>query len=118
MAAQWGRAGAGVGPCRLAASRGPAGAPAGQTRRAAWLEAAARAGKWGDRAGGTAAWPCPTHARAGAAPDAGLKYQDIVMGKGQTPRVGFQAVVNYVALTPAGRVFDSSLDKGKPYDIR
>jgi len=47
-----------------------------------------------------------------------LKYQDIVMGKGQTPRVGFQAVVNYVALTPAGRVFDSSLDKGKPYDIR
>lgn len=29
-----------------------------------------------------------------------------------------QVVVHYVAMTPTGRVFDSSLDKGKPYDIR
>jgi hypothetical protein len=29
-----------------------------------------------------------------------------------------QVVVNYDARTPAGRVFDSSVEKGKPYDIR
>lgn len=29
-----------------------------------------------------------------------------------------QVVVHYVAMTPNLRVFDSSLDKGKPYDIR
>ena len=29
-----------------------------------------------------------------------------------------QVVADYVAMTPDGRVFDSSLDKGRPYDIR
>ena len=29
-----------------------------------------------------------------------------------------QVVVNYVAMTAKGQVFDSSLDKGRPYDIR
>ena len=29
-----------------------------------------------------------------------------------------QVVVNYVAMTPELRVFDNSLQKGKPYDIR
>ena len=29
-----------------------------------------------------------------------------------------QVVANYVAKTPQGKIFDSSLDKGKPYDIR
>jgi hypothetical protein len=32
--------------------------------------------------------------------------------------VAVQVVVNYDAMTPAGRVFDSSVEKGKPYDIR
>ncbi|KAG2453426.1 hypothetical protein HYH02_001649 [Chlamydomonas schloesseri] len=48
----------------------------------------------------------------------GLKYKDIVVGSGPTPPVGFQVVAHYVAMTPNLRVFDSSLDKGKPYDIR
>lgn len=48
----------------------------------------------------------------------GLQYKDLVEGKGPNPPVGFQVVVNYVAMTPNGRVFDSSVDKGKPYDIR
>ncbi|KAG2438706.1 hypothetical protein HXX76_005252 [Chlamydomonas incerta] len=48
----------------------------------------------------------------------GLKYKDIVVGNGPTPPVGFQVVAHYVAMTPNLRVFDSSLDKGKPYDIR
>lgn len=48
----------------------------------------------------------------------GLKYKEIAEGKGTTPPVGYQVVVNYVAMTPQGKVFDSSLEKGKPYDIR
>ncbi|KXZ51237.1 hypothetical protein GPECTOR_13g724 [Gonium pectorale] len=48
----------------------------------------------------------------------GLKYKDIVKGSGPSPPVGFQVVANYVAMTPNLRVFDSSLEKGKPYDIR
>lgn len=48
----------------------------------------------------------------------GLKYKDIVVGSGPSPPVGYQVVVNYIAMTPEGRVFDSSLDRGTPYDIR
>ncbi|PNH12723.1 Peptidyl-prolyl cis-trans isomerase FKBP16-3, chloroplastic [Tetrabaena socialis] len=48
----------------------------------------------------------------------GLKFKDIITGTGPSPPVGFQVVANYVAMTPTLRVFESSLDKGKPYDIR
>lgn len=34
------------------------------------------------------------------------------------PALPFQVVVDYVAMTSKGKVFDSSLEKGKPYDIR
>ena len=29
-----------------------------------------------------------------------------------------QVVVDYVAMTPSGKVFDSSLTRGAPYDVR
>eukprot|EP00884_Botryococcus_braunii_P009229 jgi/Botrbrau1/18307/Bobra.0179s0036.1 len=48
----------------------------------------------------------------------GLKFKEIRVGKGPSPPVGYQVVVNYVAMTPNGRVFDSSLNRGFPYDIR
>ncbi|KAK9866759.1 hypothetical protein WJX84_002061 [Apatococcus fuscideae] len=48
----------------------------------------------------------------------GLKYKDIVTGKGPEPPVGYQVVANYVAMTPQGKIFDSSLDRGSPYDFR
>lgn len=48
----------------------------------------------------------------------GLKYKDIVVGGGPAPPVGYQVTVDYVALTPQGKVFDSSLEKGRPYDVR
>jgi len=47
-----------------------------------------------------------------------LQYREIQPGTGAAPPVGFQVVVDYVAYTDKGRVFDSSLEKGKPYDIR
>lgn len=48
----------------------------------------------------------------------GLKYKDIIVGKGPSPPTGYQVTAHYVAMTPNGRVFDSSLDRGFPYDIR
>lgn len=48
----------------------------------------------------------------------GLAYQDIVVGTGATPVKGFQVTVNYVAMNAEGRSFDSSIEKGMPYDIR
>lgn len=48
----------------------------------------------------------------------GLQYRDVLVGNGPMPPVGFQVVVNVVAMTPNGRIFDSSVEKGKPYDMR
>lgn len=48
----------------------------------------------------------------------GLQYVDIVKGVGASPPKGYQVTVDYVAMTPEGRVFDSSLEKGYPYQIR
>jgi FKBP-type peptidyl-prolyl cis-trans isomerase len=48
----------------------------------------------------------------------GLEYQDIVEGTGAKPVIGYQVVAQYVAMTPEGRVFDSSIEKKKAYDIR
>lgn len=44
--------------------------------------------------------------------------QDVLVGKGVSPIVGYQITVNYVAMNAEGRAFDSSLEKGFPYDIR
>jgi peptidylprolyl isomerase len=46
----------------------------------------------------------------------GLQFQDLVVGDGPAPPVGFQVVLDYVMSTPEGRVFASSLDRGSPYD--
>jgi len=47
----------------------------------------------------------------------GLKYTDVVVGTGPSPRAGQTAVVHYTGtLTSAdGMKFDSSRDKGQPY---
>jgi len=48
----------------------------------------------------------------------GLVYKDIKVGDGEMPPVGYQVVVDYIAMDSKGRVFDNSLEKGKPNDIR
>ena len=48
----------------------------------------------------------------------GLVYKDIKIGDGEMPPVGYQVVVDYIAMDSKGRVFDNSLEKGKPNDIR
>ncbi|KAF3628424.1 Peptidyl-prolyl cis-trans isomerase FKBP16-3, chloroplastic [Capsicum chinense] len=50
--------------------------------------------------------------------ESGLQYKDIKVGRGPNPPVGFQVAANYVAMVPSGQIFDSSLEKGRPYIFR
>lgn len=45
----------------------------------------------------------------------GLKYVDLVEGKGPIPQTGDKVTVNYVGRLEDGTKFDSSLDHGKPF---
>ena len=48
----------------------------------------------------------------------GLKYQDIVVGKGPQPKPGDDILVNYTGRFPSGKIFDSSLAPGRtPFEL-
>jgi hypothetical protein len=47
----------------------------------------------------------------------GLKYTDLVVGNGPSPRAGQTAVVHYTGTLTDGTKFDSSVDKGQPYSF-
>jgi hypothetical protein len=47
----------------------------------------------------------------------GLKYTDLVVGNGPSPRTGQTAVVHYTGTLTDGTKFDSSRDKGQPYSF-
>lgn len=47
----------------------------------------------------------------------GLQYKDIIVGTGPQPIVGYQVVVNYIAMNDKGREFENSLGKA-PFDVR
>ena len=48
----------------------------------------------------------------------GLKYQDVVVGKGPVPKPGDDIFVNYTGKFTNGKVFDSSLSPGrKPFEL-
>mmetsp|Transcript_2311 Transcript_2311/g.6296 ORF Transcript_2311/g.6296 Transcript_2311/m.6296 type:complete len:275 (-) Transcript_2311:1380-2204(-) len=48
----------------------------------------------------------------------GLKYKDLKVGDGELPPVGYQVVVNYVVMTPDGKLVSSTLESGFPVDVR
>jgi len=48
----------------------------------------------------------------------GLKYVDIVEGTGATPRTGQKVKVHYTGTLENGMKFDSSVDRGQPYEFR
>lgn len=48
----------------------------------------------------------------------GLKYTDIVEGNGPTPQNGQMLSVHYTGTLQNGTKFDSSVDKGQPYQFR
>ena len=45
-------------------------------------------------------------------------YEDVIVGEGAQPEPGFQVVVDYIAKNEKGLIFDNSLEKGKPNDVR
>ena len=48
----------------------------------------------------------------------GLKYQDLVVGKGAQPQTGQVVVVNYTGRFTNGKVFDTSIGPGKkPFEF-
>jgi peptidylprolyl isomerase len=47
----------------------------------------------------------------------GLKYIDIVEGTGEMPQTGQTVTVHYTGTLENGRKFDSSLDRGQPFEF-
>jgi peptidylprolyl isomerase len=48
----------------------------------------------------------------------GLKYQDLVVGKGPVPKPGSRVMVDYTGWLTDGTKFDSSVDRGQPFNFR
>jgi peptidylprolyl isomerase len=47
----------------------------------------------------------------------GLKYVDIKIGKGESPQKGQTAVVHYTGWLTDGKKFDSSVERGMPFEF-
>ena len=47
----------------------------------------------------------------------GLKYYDIIVGKGATPAPGQVVVVHYTGWLTDGTIFDSSVDRKQPFSF-
>jgi peptidylprolyl isomerase len=47
----------------------------------------------------------------------GLKYVDVVIGKGASPTVGKQVKVHYTGTLENGKKFDSSVDRKEPFSF-
>jgi FKBP-type peptidyl-prolyl cis-trans isomerase FkpA len=48
----------------------------------------------------------------------GLQYEDLVVGTGDSPRRGQTASVHYTGWLDNGQKFDSSLDRGRPFEFQ
>tara|TARA_B100000959_G_C14917553_1_gene598037 strand:- start:521 stop:1387 length:867 start_codon:yes stop_codon:yes gene_type:complete len=49
--------------------------------------------------------------------ETGLKYKDIVVGDGGSPKIGDKVIVHYTGTLEDGTKFDSSVDRGKPFEF-
>lgn len=48
----------------------------------------------------------------------GLQYIDIVEGEGDTPKKGQNVTVHYTGTLESGKKFDSSVDRGTPFNFK
>jgi FKBP-type peptidyl-prolyl cis-trans isomerase FkpA len=60
--------------------------------------------------------PGATKGRMHRLPD-GLTYQDLKLGTGPRPRAGQTVIVNYTGWLANGKEFDSSIDRGRPFEF-
>jgi peptidylprolyl isomerase len=58
-----------------------------------------------------------TQAQQEVTTPSGLKYTDEVVGNGPSPRVGQKVIVHYTGWLTNGTKFDSSVDRGQPFDF-
>ncbi|HXE97708.1 MAG TPA: FKBP-type peptidyl-prolyl cis-trans isomerase [Dongiaceae bacterium] len=49
--------------------------------------------------------------------ESGLKYVDVVVGKGASPTAGKQVKVHYTGTLENGKKFDSSVDRNEPFSF-
>jgi peptidylprolyl isomerase len=49
--------------------------------------------------------------------DSGLQYEDIVVGTGESPKSGQMTKVHYTGWLTDGTKFDSSVDRGEPFEF-
>ncbi|BDE05341.1 hypothetical protein WPS_06170 [Vulcanimicrobium alpinum] len=71
-------------------------------------------------ANGAAHHPAAVKAKPGAKPVTlpdGLRYTDLTVGRGAQPKPGQTAVVHYTGTFPDGKKFDSSRDRGAPFEF-
>ena len=47
----------------------------------------------------------------------GLQYEDLTVGNGATPQAGQTVSVHYTGWLDDGKKFDSSLDRGRPFEF-
>ena len=49
--------------------------------------------------------------------ESGLQYKDIVIGDGGSPVIGDKVIVHYTGKLADGSIFDSSVDRGQPFNF-